>query len=384
MPPTGLGLTFLSGMEGRPYVRRKCQVDFYVFEASENRQQKPLVASCISRNPDQFNQTGIALYKVANDLPTGISVLEARSSNDVLAMVRSATSRQWLSRRDDRQVPRVFLSSTRKLRQDLEAHLRIAKAERAHEVLRLRLQGARFEAGTIPLRAVASLITPFNAVLEQSAWRFWDRSGDAARIDQKFVRQLDLRLASLETGSTEVVILGNTAPDLSGTSALESALRDVFDLLHADVEDFAERVHTIGIQASKSMADFLSRIESESLSVDLEWRASDSTYRWNGRAAEVTRIRTLLDDIGDPVTTVEKLAGTVNVLSVRNRLEIQDRETGEKVRLSYHNALADSVRELRLGDERLFQVERTIYPFVASKRKRDTFRLQGVVGRAGE
>ena len=278
------------------------------------------------------------------------------------------------------QVEKVFLSSALKLKQDLQRRLHTAKAERAHEVLRMRLQGARFESGTIPLRALASFIVPFNAVLEQSAWRFWDRSGDLARLDQKFVRQLDLRLACLEAGSTELVILGNTAPDLSGTSALESALREVFDLLDADLDDFAERVHAIGIHAGKSMAAFLSRVESEYLAVDLEWQASDNTYRWNGRPTEVTRVRALLDEIGEPVTTTEKLAGIVNVLSVRNRLEIQDSRTGEKLRLSYHNALAESVRTLRLGDERLFKVERTVYPFVVSKRKRNTYRLRSILG----
>ena len=319
-------------------------------------------------------------YPIVN-YPNDIAELEAELERVLSIVERDETA---MARSERPQVERVFLSSAGKLRQNLEKRLRTAKAERAHEVVRLRLQGARFETGTIPLRALASFVAPFNAVLEQSAWRFWDRSGDVARIDQKFVRQLDLRLASLETGSTELVILGNTAPDLSGSSALESALREVFDLLHADIDDFADRVHAIGIHAGKSMAAFLSRVESEYLAVDLEWQASDNTYRWNGLPAEVTRVRALLDEIGDPVTTVEKLTGTVNVLSIRNRLEVQDSRTEEKLRLSYNNTLAEAVRALRLGDERLFEVERTVYPFVVSKRKRDTYRLQSILDRGGE
>ena len=308
--------------------------------------------------------------------PNDITELEAELER-VLNIIERDETAMALSQRP--QVERVFLSSSRKLRKDLEKCLRTAKSERAHEVLRLRIEGARFDSGTIPLRTLASFIAPFNAVLEQAAWRFWDRSGDVSRIDQKFVRQLDLRLASLEAGSTELVILGNTAPDLSGTSALESALREVFDLLHADIDDFADRVHAIGIHAGKSMAAFLSRVESEYLAVDFEWHASDNTYRWNGRPTEVTRVRALLDEIGEPITTTAKLSGTVNVLSIRNRLEIQDSKTGEKLRLSYHNTLAEPVRALRLGDERLFEVERTVYPFVISKRKRDTYRLQNIL-----
>ena len=276
------------------------------------------------------------------------------------------------------KVESIFLASTTKLRKDIQRRLRIAKAERAHEVVRLRLDGAHLATGTLPLRALANFITPFNAVLEQSAWRFWDRAGDVSRIDRKFVRHLDLRLVGLEMGSTELVILGNTAPDLSGVSALESVLRDVFDLLGSDLDGFADHVHAIGIDAGKSMAAFLSRLESEYLAADLEWHAPDRIYRWDGRPTEVTRVRALLDDIGEPTTTTECVLATVNVLSIRNRIEIQRRDTGEKLRLGYHKTLADEVQELRLGDTRLFEVDRTIYPFVVSKRKRDTYRLTKV------
>ena len=280
------------------------------------------------------------------------------------------------------KVESIFLASSTKLRKDIQRRLRIAKAERAHEVVRLRLDGTHLATGTIPLRTLANFIMPFNAVLEQSAWRFWDRAGDASRIDQKFVRHLDLRLAGLEMGSTELVILGITAPDLSGVSALESALRDVFELLDSDVDNFADHVHAIGINAGKSMAVFLSRLESEYLGVDLEWHAPDRSYRWDGRPTEVTRVRALLDEIGEPTTTTECVLATVNVLSIRNRIEIQRPDTGEKLRLGYHKTLADQVHELRLGDTRLFEVERTIYPFVVSKRKRDTYRLTRVADRA--
>lgn len=278
------------------------------------------------------------------------------------------------------KVERIFLASSTKLRKDIQRRLRIAKAERAHEVVRLRLDGTHL-AGTIPLRALANFITPFNAVLEQSAWRFWDRAGDVSRIDRKFVRHLDLRLVGLEMGSTELVILGNTAPDLSGVSALESALRDVFDLLDSDVDNFADHVHAIGIDAGRSMAVFLSRLESEYLGADLEWHAPDRTYRWDGRPTEVTRVRSLLDEIGEPITTTECVLATVNVLSIRNRIEIQRPDTGEKLRLGYHKDIADQVHELRLGDTMWFEIERTIYPFVASKRKRDTYRLTNVTDR---
>ena len=308
--------------------------------------------------------------------PDDIAELESLLER-VLGMVEQDEGA--VSRSERPNVDLLFLSSTKKLQTDLQKRLRIAKSERAHEVVRLTLHGAHLGTGTLPLRVLANFITPFNAVLEQSAWRFWDRAGDVSRIDQKFIRHLDLRLAGMELGSTELVILGNTAPDLSGVSALESALRYVFELLESDIETFADRVHAIGISAGKSLAAFLTRLESEHAAVELVWRAPDRPYRWDGRPTEVTRVRALLDEIGEPVTTTEKFVGTVNVLSIRNRIEIEHRETDEKLRVGYNKPVAELVHYLRLGETRTFEVEKTIYPFVVSKRKRDTYRLMNVL-----
>ena len=60
-------------------------------------------------------------------------------------------------------------------------------------------------------------------------------------------------------------------------------------------------------------------------------------------------------------------------------MEIQNNGTGEKLRVGYHNSIAELVHDLRLGDTRVFEVERTIYPFVVSKRKRDTYRLVNII-----
>lgn len=276
----------------------------------------------------------------------------------------------------------IFLSSTMRLREELERRLRAAKAERAHEVVSLRLSGAQLAEGRMPLRLLPKLTDPLNAALEQSAWRVWDSRGDASRIDPGFIRELDLQLADIGAGSTRLAIVGNTAPDLTGVSALETALRDVFDVLAADVDAMMDRVHAIGFRAGKSLCDFLRLLERENLAVDLTWTAPDQAYEWHGNAQEVTRVRALLDDIGQPTTTTESFCGQVNVLSIRNRMEIERLDTHEKIRLSYHKSLTDSVQQLRLADELTFKVEKTMYPFVASSRKRNAYRLVDLEAKA--
>ena len=312
--------------------------------------------------------------------PDDIAELESMLER-VLGMVERDEAAA--SRSEEPGANKLFLSSSKKMRTDLRTKLREAKAERAHEVVRLTIHAPHLGTGTLPLRVLFNFVTPLNAVLEQSAWRFWDRTGDVSRIDQKFVQHLDLRLAGLAQGSTELVILGNTSPDLSGVSALESALHDVFELLESDIDAFADRVHAIGISAGKSLGELLSRVESEHAAIELAWRAPNKSYQWDGSPTEVTRIRTLLEEIGEPDTVTEQVHGTVNVLSVRNRIEIQRCDTGEKLRVGYHKSVADEVHELRLDETRIFEIEKTIYPFVVSKRKRDTYRLLGIKGLSG-
>lgn len=306
------------------------------------------------------------------NLPTEIPALEAEL--DLLLGMYNEDEKR-LAQSTTPEVDRIFFGSTQKLRHELEERLHRAKAERAHEVVGLKLEGNQLAEGGIPLRLLAKLSEHFNAALEQSAWRVWDKHGDAARIDPAFTRRLDLQLTEVAIGSTRLAIVGNTAPDLTGVSALEMALRGLFDVLGADIEDLTDRVNVVGIRAGKSLCDLLRLFEREHVAADLAWRAPDKAYQWLGNAPEITRVRSLLDDIGEPDTTTESFRARVNVLSIRNRMEVERLDTGEKVRLSYHKSLSNAVQELRLADECSLVVETTVYPFVASSRKRNAYRL---------
>ena len=306
------------------------------------------------------------------NFPTEIPDLEAELHR-VLGMCEEDESA--LAKSTMPQVDGIFLASLNKLRHEFEKRLHRAKAERRHEVVGLKLDGARLAEGGIPLRLLGKLADSLNAALEQSAWRVWDREGDAARIDPAFIRELDLQLADIGVGSTRLAIIGNTAPDLTGISALETALREVFDVLGAGQDVVSDRVHAIGYRAGRSLCDFLTILERESVAADLTWHAPDRQYGWHGDSREITRVRGLLDDIGEPTTTTESFPGRINVLSIRNRMEVERLDTGEKLRMSYHKSLADAVQELRLADECTFEVEKTVYPFVAGRRKRNAYRL---------
>ena len=309
------------------------------------------------------------------NFPEDIAELEAMRAR-ALGVVEQ--DEKAVARSDEPLAEKVFLASSEKWRKTLEKKLYLAKTERKFEVIRLRLNATHFGARALPLRLLVKFIASFNAMLEKSAWRFWDSAGVAARIKPEFIEHLGLQLAGVEVGSTELVILGNTAPDLSGISALESALRDVFDLLDSDAENFADNIDAIGIEAGKSLSEFLVSLEKEPAAVELEWGAPEGIHQWQANLDEVGRIRELLDDLGEPTISHEQFTGTVNLLSIRNRIEVERTGTNEKLRIGYNKSSARLVHELRLGDKRAFEVEKTVYTFVVSKRKRDTYRLVNI------
>lgn len=221
------------------------------------------------------------------NLPTTIEELETE-----LAKVRGFVDRntQAVATSDDPLAHQVFLASNRKLQDALERALRLAKVERAHEVISLRLHGTQMSRASIPLRALGKIVGPLNSAIELSAWSAWEAEGHSTPVAAQLVRQLDLRLAGVEAGSTELIITGNTSPDLAGSSPLEDGLRGVFRLLQSAPEDFADDVHSIGIRAGKSLAQLMGYLATENVAAELEWSAPDRRYAWDGRPDEIVRV----------------------------------------------------------------------------------------------
>lgn len=306
------------------------------------------------------------------NFPEDIANLE-RELQNVRQIVKQNEEAYEVS--DDPKVERLFLASSKKLQSELESRLALAKSERAYELLRLRLDRGDTSQGTIRLRTLLKLVEPLNTLLEQSAWRVWDKSGTVSHVPENFIREVNLRLAAIETGSTQLVIMGNTTPDLTGESALELGLRNIFELLNSKTNDFIDHIHAIGMPASKSLAKFMALLEREEYAVDFQWKAPDQILYWEGNAERITNIRSRLDVIGEPTVTTEQIDGTVNVLSIRNRIEIQRADTGEKIRALYHKSLMEEIQSLRLGEKRSFKVKKTAYDFIANNRKREAYNL---------
>lgn len=309
------------------------------------------------------------IYNDITKLTSELDLINKQVESDEMAL---ANSKRPL-------VEKIFLNSTRKLQIDMQRELKFANLERAHELVKLRLLGNQMD-GSIRLKTLCRVIEPFTTMLEHSSWRAWDKDGDSKRLDDKFSSLLDLRLGGINTGSTELVILGNTTPDLTGTSALQVGLESIFETLKSPNENIQDHVNDIGGSASKALLEFVTECSKQAIALELSWSAPGSKLYWEGRPAEISRIQALLDDIGEPTVETLRVRGVVQVLSVRNKLEIlnKNKEKPEKIIASYHHSMIDEIQDLHLGDTRDFIIEKTSYPFGGAKKKRAAFRLKNI------
>ena len=273
-------------------------------------------------------------------------------------------------------VEEVFAASSDKRRKIVEKELKDAKSERAHELFGLRLHSPQFSPGTIPLRVLVRLAPLLNNALEQTAWHEWDINGDATSVDDGFRRLINLRLAGIREGSTELVLLGNIAPDLTGESALENGLRNFFDVLSAPNDQLADVVNSIGKKATKAVVHLMKAFEIENMAAEFSWRAPNDVYHWDGRLNEITRIRALLEELGDPITRDITVVGVVGTLT-RRRVQIEV-DNGDKINARYHHSLSEKVNALHLDERREFEVEVTSYPLDTFAMKRNAYRLVGI------
>lgn len=304
------------------------------------------------------------------------SIAEIEKELDVVSRI---DDRNWgkVKSSDRPQIHKVFAVSSAKRRAILQRELADAKAERAHELFGLKLHSPQFSPGTISLRVLAKLTSVLNEVIEQSAWREWDANGDTLAVDDGFRRLINLRLAGIRSGSTELVFLGNTAPDLTGESALESGLKNFFGVLTASNNDIPDMVNGIGSKATKSVMQLMKVFESENIGVEFSWSAPEAKYFWDGRPDQITRIRALLEEFGETKTTTIEVHGVVSALS-RKRIQIET-NNGEKLSIRYHRSHTELVNSLHLDQRCLFLIEETTYPSDKIGIRRAAYRLKDII-----
>lgn len=246
-------------------------------------------------------------------------------------------------------------SSMRAHLAELQHDLYLAKAERAKELVSLRLIGPRLNMGAIPLVFLSKLSSALSRSLELISYKL-QHGVDEKRASEELQAILDLRLADVTAGSTQLVITGNTSPDLAGDSLLEASLIAAFELLESSPQTLATNALNAGSKGAKEVGKLLKELEAERCSVELTWAAPSGTeHKWNASPQRVSELRYRLGQLAEIPPEVLSVDATVEMLSMTGRIALRTDE-GKKISAKYPREIYPQVQDLHLGQKSAFQV----------------------------
>ncbi|GAB2668293.1 hypothetical protein [Arenimonas aestuarii] len=238
---------------------------------------------------------------------------------------------------------------------ELQHDLYLAKAERAKELVTLRLIGPRLNAGAIPLVFLSKLADSFSRAMESISYKL-QHGVDEKRSSEALQNILDLRLADVVAGSTQLVITGNVTPDLAGDSLLESSLKATFQLLRSDASELAANALNAGPKGARQLGKLLKELEDEKCSVELAWTdPADVSHSWTASPYRVAELRYRLAQLSEVAPEVLTVFAEVELLSARGRITLRTND-GDKIAAKYPRELYPAVQELHLGQKTEFKV----------------------------
>ncbi|MCL6710599.1 hypothetical protein M8R20_26740 [Pseudomonas sp. R2.Fl] len=240
---------------------------------------------------------------------------------------------------------------------ELKHDLYLAKSERAREVVTMRLVGSDLDKGAIPLHLLSRVASYFERAMGYASYRIQHGKEAKRKVPDSIQRILDLRLADVAFGSTELVITGNTQPDLVGGSLLESSLELTFELLTSPENLLAERAAVAGPMAARMVGLLLGEFERERCGVDMRWvDSSDVEHRWQAALVIVSTVRSKLMQLAESPPETVVIDGVVELLSTTGRIVIRPNGGGDKISARFPRDLYQRVQDLHLGAQSRFEL----------------------------
>lgn len=248
----------------------------------------------------------------------------------------------------DRFSVQLALTSWKTRQEELQQELRQAKSALLHEVVEMRLMGARMD-GSIPLKLLSKLAEKFNSALAHAAYHLRHGTGPKSGIPKGMAQEIDLRLSGLSFGSTRLIFAGNIAPDTTGESAMEGALEQIFDVLASPANDhLRDLITVIGVPATRALSDMLGALEKQSIGAELIWPAANSkVYKWGGSLDAVRGAHKKLSAYESLKPVLATLSGRIIELKESGAIYIKDDHF--KFKISYNRQQYTYIQKYTLG-----------------------------------
>jgi len=227
-----------------------------------------------------------------------------------------------------------------------------AQQQREKEIVEVRLVGKSAVRGTLPLNALSDIAGSFYDTVQRISLYTSVGAKITKRAEAEVARRLDLRLASIASGSTRLFISGQVNPDLFGYSLLTSALDRTFDLLDAKAPAaLLDQVPGVGHHSIVALKRYLKGLHDYGLEADMSWDTPAEEFRtWHGSKNRLVSLGNMLGRVEAEAPVTLHFTGAVISLSLRGTVELADNQRGQ-LTAHYFDALLPAIQQLHVGQE---------------------------------
>ena len=247
---------------------------------------------------------------------------------------------------------RLTYEQARARAERLRLDILAAQQQREKEIVEVRLIGKSAVRGTLPLNALAAVTGAFHDTVQRISLYAAAGTKTTKKLEEEVARRLDLRLASVATGSTRLFISGQVSPDLFGYSLLTAALTRTFNLLDAKAPAaLLDQIPGVGHHSIVALKRYLKGLHDYDLEADMSWDTPAEEFRtWHGNKSRLVTLGNMLGRVEVEAPVTLSFTGTVISLSLRGTVELADNQRGP-LTAQYFDALLPAIQRLHVGQE---------------------------------
>lgn len=290
-----------------------------------------------------------------------------------------ADHRSQLKEDPENRTALLSLDSMLRHRNELQHQLQERKRARKKEVVRYRLIGEKATGGAIPLGLLGKIATQLERQIYAAAYFIRDGKRLVRRIPKDLQQIINLQLAGIDPGSTQLVVSGELTPDFFGNSLLEETLKNTFHVLRSENDDeLSDRVGEVGPISAKKLAELFETIHKSNLDLEIDWSSpTGESFHWEGREEQ---LESFSDDLKalrarDPEDI--RVEGKIGLLDSGGKFKIETEDVGV-LKGDYPPKLYEDVARLRLGDRVEALIRKHVIENLTTGRSKSTYRLLAI------
>jgi hypothetical protein len=273
-----------------------------------------------------------------------------------------------------------MVKNTREQLDEFRGNLIFEKRLREKEVVELRFKGSKAQAGRLPLELLGTFAKQFSEALIEAGKHFQFGASSKRGGADLIRKSTEITFERLVPGSTRVFVTGTTNPDLFGNSIFEQSMHSVMALLSAEESDqIMIGAGNVGGSGVKKLNQLLQSTMKGDLEMDIRWTTPEqNTIQWNGNTQALQRLSQTISKITEGIPDKVVITGKLISQSLKGKLEV---EGSDKTfyRISFPNALLDSVRAHQIGDLCTMQLTKRIIKNSVTGEEKVNYELDSLV-----